>query len=115
VPEFGTVISATILDIAIIGIIVVIIKFNGLVLCKSGRSIFFRSFFSGTSHRYLFFDLDDLFFCLFSFRIIITATPHNRSAKSLCCRNHVIPPAIAKIIPKIPIGCSLPTNVVTPD
>ena len=75
----------------------------------------FFVFLAGTSHRYLFFDLDNLFFCLFNFSIIIMATPHSMSAKSLCCKNHTIPPAIAKIIPRIPIGCSRPTKVVTLD
>jgi hypothetical protein len=65
------------------------------------------------THRYLFFDL--VFLCLFNFRIIITATPHNKNAKSLCCKNHTIPPAIAKIIPKIPIDCIFLTNVITQD
>ncbi len=88
---------------------------NFNIILKAVEQSSFVNFFAGTSHRYLFFDLDDLFFCLFNFSIIITATPHNRSAKSLCCKNHTIPPAIAKIIPKIPIGCSRLTNVVTPD
>jgi hypothetical protein len=107
--EFGAIISTVILAIAIVGIIAATTKIAKTV--EQSSSV---PFFAGTCHRYLFFDLDDLFFCLFSFSIIITATPHNRSAKSLCCRNHVIPPAIAKIIPKIPIGCSRLTNVATP-
>jgi hypothetical protein len=44
-----------------------------------------------------------LFFC--NLNIIITATPHSISAGTASWKNHAIPPAIAKVIPKIPMTC----------